>query len=478
MGFSDQLNKKIEENKTEMLSSLSKLISIPSVATDERGMKPFGENVQKVYREMLDMAIADGFEVFNADNYGGHIDFPGKGEGVVGIIGHLDVVPEGDGWDFEPYGGEIADGFVRGRGAVDDKGPVIASYYGMKALKECGYEPDKTIRLILGLDEETNWEGMKYYLSRVEDDLPDCGFTPDGDFPVIYAEMGILVFDVIKKLPPSAGKGLELSSIKGGTAANSVPDYARAVITDPSGSGYGFIKEMVANARRDNGWQINCKGIGKSFEITVSGKAAHGAHPERGVNAISILMDFLSGINFLNDGVADFISFYNERIGYDLKGEKIGCHMNDEISGDLVFNVGMIDVDKNTAKITVNVRYPVTCEGEDVYEMLLPVMTEYDMGIVKGKNQWPLHVSKDSRLVSDLVDVYRKHTGDSENEPLVIGGGTYARAMDNIVAFGARFPGQKELGHQKNECISVDDMMKLAQIYADAAYVLSRTETE
>ena len=152
--------------------------------------------------------------------------------------------------------------------------------------------------------------------------------------------------------------------------------------------------------------------------------------------------------------------------------------MNDEISGDLVFNVGMIDVDKNTAKITVNVRYPVTCEGEDVYEMLLPVMTEYDMGIVKGKNQWPLHVSKDSRLVSDLVDVYRKHTGDSESEPLVIGGGTYARAMDNVVAFGARFQGQKELGHQKNECISVDEMMKLAQIYADAAYVLSRTETE
>lgn len=477
MTFLDQINNKIEENKTEMLSSLSKLISIRSVATDELGVKPFGEGVQKAYKEMLDMATADGFEVFNADNYGGHIDFPGKGDGVVGIVGHLDVVPEGDNWEFEPYGGEIADGFVRGRGTVDDKGPVIASYYAMKALKDCGYEPDKTIRLILGLDEETDWKGMDYYLSRVET-LPDCGFTPDGDFPVIHAEMGILVFDIVKKLPPSAGKGLELSSIRGGTAANSVPDYARAVVMDPSGSGYAFIKEMVANARKNKDWQINCKGIGKSFEISVTGVSAHGAHPERGVNAISILMDFLGGLDFINDGVTDFIHFYNECIGYDLKGENIGCFMTDEISGDLVFNAGMVEVDKNTAKLTVNIRYPVTCEGEDVYERLLPVMTQYDMGIIKGKHKWPLHINKDSRLVTSLMDIYRTHTGDQDSEPLVIGGGTYARAMDNIVAFGARFPGQKELGHQKNEQIAVDDMMKLTRIYADAAYELSRDENK
>ena len=477
MNFLDQVNSKIEENKAEMISSLSNLISIPSVATDETGAQPFGEGVQKAFAWMLERAETDGFVTYNADNFGGHVDYPGKGAGIVGIVGHLDVVPEGDGWDFEPYGGEVIDGCVCGRGTTDDKGPVIASYYAMKALKQCGFEPDKTIRLILGLDEETKWEGMRYYLSQVPN-LPDCGFTPDADFPVISAEMGILVFDLVKKLPEAKGKGIELTSIKGGTAANSVPDYARAVINDTTESGYELIKEMVANARKNKGWKINCKGVGKSFEISVEGVSAHGAHPERGVNAISILMEFLGGINFLNDGVADFVSFYNSRIGYDLKGEKIGCHMSDDISGDLVFNVGMIDVDKKTAKLTINVRYPVTCEAEDVYAGLEAAMTEYDLGVVKGKHQWPLHVSDDSALVKTLMDIYAKHTGDTESKPLVIGGGTYARAMDNIVAFGARFPNETELGHQKNERISIDNLMKLAKIYAEAAYELSKDEVQ
>ena len=473
----DQVFSKIEENKAEMVSSLSHLISIPSVATEETGAQPFGEHVQKAFMQMLEAAEKDGFATYNADGFGGHIDFPGKGAGIVGIVGHLDVVPEGDGWDFAPYGGDVIDGYVCGRGATDDKGPVVASYYAMKALQQCGFAPDKTIRLILGLDEETRWEGMRYYLAEVPN-VPDCGFTPDADFPLITAEMGILVFDIVKKLPTSRDKGIELTSIKGGTAPNSVPDFARAVLNDTTGGGYGFVKEMVANARKEKGWKISCKGVGKGFEISVEGVSAHGAHPERGENAISILMDFLGGINFLNDGAADFVKFYRECIGYDLKGSKIGCYMHDEISGDLVFNVGMIDVDRNTAKLTINIRYPVTCEAEDVYDMLLPAMTRYDMGIVKQKHQWPLHVSEDSTLVKTLMDVYRKHTGDGESKPLVIGGGTYARAMDNVVAFGARFPGQKELGHQKNERISIDNLMKLTKIYAEAIYELSRTEEQ
>ena len=124
---------------------------------------------------MLKMAEDDGFDTFDAHGYGGHIDYDGTEDGVVAVVGHLDVVPEGDGWDFEPYGGEVADGYLQGRGTMDDKGPVMASYYAMKALKECGFEPAKTVRMILGLDEETDWEGMDYYLEHVGD-LPDCGF--------------------------------------------------------------------------------------------------------------------------------------------------------------------------------------------------------------------------------------------------------------------------------------------------------------
>lgn len=475
MEILSNVNKRIEANKTEMISSLSQLISIPSVVSDAKGNMPFGEGVHKAYLCMKEMAEKEGFDFFNADNYGGHIDFTGSGEGIVGVVGHLDVVPEGSGWDFEPYGGEIIDGNICGRGTTDDKGPVIACFYAMKALKECGYEPEKTIRLILGLDEETNWHGMKYYLEHVGD-KPDIGFTPDGDFPAIHGEKGILVFDIVKKFNHNAVKGLEFSSIKGGTAANSVADYARCVLHESADTGYDAIKAQVAAFREEKGCRINCKGIGKSFEITVQGVSAHGAKPEQGKNAISIMMEFLGRLNFASEDTNDFISFYNEHIGYRLHGEEMGCDFEDEPSGKLVFNVGMIELDKKTAKLTINIRYPVTMNDDTVYEGLMSVLDKYDLGIVKGKHQLPIYMAEDGPLVSTLMDIYRRHTGDTTGKALVIGGGTYARAVENTIAFGARFPEDPDVMHQKNEYISIDNMMRLTKIYAEAIYRLGELE--
>ena len=474
MELLERVYKKIEENKTEMISSLSRLLSIPSVAVECDGDMPFGENVHKAFEAMLEMGLKEGFSCYNADNYGGHIDFTGSDEGIVGVVGHLDVVPEGDGWDFDPYGGEIIDGNVCGRGTTDDKGPVIAAFYAMKALKECGYQPKRTVRLILGLDEETNWNGMDYYLDHV-DSVPDFGFTPDGDFPAIHGEKGIIVFDIAKKFSHNVSSGLELSSLKGGNAANSVADFARAVVYDASGAGYDLVKEKVAGFRREKNCKINCKGIGKSMEITVQGVSAHGAKPEKGVNAISIIMEFLGRLNFASEDTNDFIDFYNTCIGYDLHGENMGCEFSDEPSGKLVFNVGMIDIDKSAARVTVNIRYPVTMNDDVVYEGMMNVLDKYEIGIVKGKHQAPIYIPADNPIIANLMDVYRKHTGDFR-PPLVIGGGTYARAIDNTVAFGARFPDEKELGHQKNELISIDNMMKLARIYAEAIYRLCEME--
>lgn len=469
------VNKKIEENKTEMIASLSRLLKIPSVVAEAEGDMPFGENVHRAFCAMMELAEAEGFETFNADNYGGHIDFSGQGEGIVGVVGHLDVVPEGTGWDFEPYGGQVMDGRICGRGAADDKGPVMACFYGMKALKDCGYMPKRTIRLILGLDEETNWHGMKHYLAQVERQ-PDFGFTPDGDFPAIHGEKGILVFDIVKKLANSGVKGLELSSVKGGNAANSVADFARAVVRDRAGNGYEGIKEKVAAFREERACRINCKGIGKSFEITVHGVSAHGAKPEQGENAISMLMEFLGQLNFANEDTNELIDFYNSRIGYDLHGERIGCALEDEPSGKLVFNVGMAEIDKRTAQLTINIRYPVTMDDEQVYEGIMSVLDSYGLGIVKGKHQLPIYMPEDNPLIRTLMEIYRRHTGDETSRPLVIGGGTYARAVENTVAFGARFPGEPEVMHQKNEWISIDNLMKMTQIYAEAIYRLSEME--
>lgn len=469
-----KVEKRIEEYRAEMTNSLSDLISIPSIAVRTPGPDPFGVPVQQAYEWMLAKAGEAGFPSFDADHFGGHFDYRGSGEGIVGIVGHLDVVPAGDEavWDFEPFGGEITDEFVCGRGAMDDKGPVIAAFYAMKALKDCGFLPEKTVRMILGLDEETKWEGMRHYLAFVPD-TPDCGFTPDADFPVIHGEKGILIFDIARKFSRSQSKGLQLRSITGGSAANCVADNARAVIYDDGGGGYDEIKSLLTALREQNGWKINYKGIGKSLEIRTQGVSAHGAKPEQGLNAISILMHALSLLNFAGDDVMEFIRFYENHIGFDLHGERIGCALSDEASGPLVWNVGMIDLDKGSVRLTINVRYPVTCDDEQVYAGITEVIAPFDLGIIKERHQPPIYRPAEDPMVTGLTDIYRRHTGDAESQPLVIGGGTYARAMDGIVAFGARFPGKPELGHQKNEKISVDDLVLLAKIYAEAIVFLA-----
>ena len=486
--------KYLESNKDKMISSLQDVLRFNSERTDkvvaaDGSVYPFGIGVQQSFECTLSMAEEMGFVTKNVDNYGGHIDFPGTGKPIVGkdgtvtgyekpeilgIIGHLDVVPAAGGWSFDPYGAEVKDGTIFGRGTSDDKGPVISCLYAMKALKEAGFAPQRTIRLIIGLDEETQWEGMDYYFSKVE--KPTLGFTPDADFPIINGEMGILIFELAKKFQKTSAEGLSLRSIKGGAAANSVADSCRAVVNSANEKDYEDIKNLISEYKEATGYKVHTKGVGKSLEITTEGIGAHGAKPSAGLNAISIMMEILGKLNFANEDQMDFISFYNEYIGFCLNGEKMGIFLEDEPSGKLIFNVGKIDLDAESAILTINIRYPVTCTEEQVYEPMTAVLEKYDMGLIKGKAQAPIYMDLNSPIIKTLVEIYRKHTGDTESEPLVIGGGTYARAAENIVAYGAAFPGDEELMHQKDECLTIERLEQMTRIYAEAIYKLSSGE--
>lgn len=471
MEYLDLILNKIEENKEEMIRTLQELVQIRSVVEEEKDGMPFGEGVYNAYTYMMDKSDREGFTTENVDNYGGHAELPGNGDKVMGIIGHLDVVPEGSGWDEDPYGGVVKDGFLYGRGTTDNKGPMVANFYAMKAIKESGAPMRDTVRLIYGLDEETGWIGMDHYLSKVE--MPDYGITPDADFPAIHGEKGIMVFELARKLAPASAKGLELRSLSGGSAANMVADSARAVVRDTSGAGYDRIREQVAEFRQEKQVKINCRGIGKSFEITTEGIAAHGAKPESGLNAISVMMEFLGRLNIVNEDAAVFVDFYNQYIGYETNGKSIGCGFSDRQSGDLIFNVGIINMDTEAVTLTINVRYPVTMHAEDIYDGIAKNVDKYNIGILKVKDETPIFIPADDPMIVTLMDVYKKHTGDIDSKPLVIGGGTYARAFRNVIAFGAMFPGDPDLMHQKNERISIENLMLMTKIYAEAIYRLA-----
>lgn len=459
--------------RSEMESTLAELVRIDSKQTDSQLGMPFGKGVHDAFVFLMEKGRADGFRSFDADGYGGHLEMGDPdSETVMGILTHLDVVPEGDGWTYNPFGAEIVDGRMYGRGTGDDKGPAVAVYYALRAIQNAGIELPIRVRLIFGLDEETDWKGMDVYLEQAG--TVDFGFTPDADFPVISSEKGIIMIDFAKKFGRSTGSGLELRKITGGEAGNMVADTARAVVYSTNFADYDDVEEKVKAFCEETGKALNCRGVGKSFEITATGKSAHGATPEKGENAISLLMDFLGRLQFNNDDVADFISFYNDMIGYDLKGDKLGIGGKDDHSGALTVNVGTIELSTKDVLLRTNIRYPVTQDPEEIFERLNEATAEYNTGVVKIDHQLPLDVPVDSSLVQTLMDVYRRRTGDEEAEPVASGGGTYARSMDNIVAFGMLFPDEEERFHQPDESVSLDRLFLGAEIYADAILSLCK----
>ncbi|MDR2487092.1 MAG: Sapep family Mn(2+)-dependent dipeptidase, partial [Clostridiales Family XIII bacterium] len=271
-------------------------------------------------------------------------------------------------------------------------------------------------------------------------------------------------------------KGIALRSIEGGSAANMVPDRARVILLAEAGKDYTDIKERLAAFREETGWRLVGKGVGKAFEITAHGLSAHGSRPELGLNAISVLLRFLGGLELANESVREFIAFYNARIGFEQHGEGLGICLEDAPSGKIVLNPGLIRMDAEAVILTINARCPVTRTEDEVYDALMPTVHESNLGVVKLGYKPPIFFAKDDPLIETLMEVYRRHTGDTAHEPVVIGGGTFARAIPNAVAFGPNFPDGPELMHQADEYVAIDELVTVTKIYADAIHSLTKRQ--
>ncbi len=431
----------------EMLSSLQELLKINTVKSPAKAGMPFGEGNAKCLDAFLDLASNMGFETYNCDGYAGHVDF-GEGE-PFGILGHLDVVPVANsGWVCDPFGGEIKDGFLYGRGALDDKGPVVSCLFALKQLKDEGFSPSKKIRLIAGCDEESGWGCMEYYSKKVP--LPKIGFSPDSDFPVINVEKGVLNVDLDAGALPRG-----IKEISGGERVNIVLDECRAVLT----SGVSVYKKSGTAATAGNKQNdIKLEVSGDNVVITAYGKAAHGSTPEAGDNAAKKLFAALSAL-FCDDKTISLAS----AISADYYGEAIGIAISDDVSGKLTINVGRLRTENGRLIMGLDIRYPVTFAESDVLKKLSAIGAPFKV-VASHK---PLYVPKDNILVKTLLDVYQSVTGKTAS-PLVIGGATYARALPCAVAFGPSFPGDEKAIHETNERVSLDKLRLMTELYYTA----------
>jgi len=464
------LDKAIEEYFDMMVTDLQKLIKIRSVLEEDnsRSGAPFGDKIDEALNFVLDRGKALGLETKNVDGYAGYIEI-GSGKEMVGILGHVDVVPEGSGWSVDPYGGEIKDGKLYGRGSLDYKGPIIACLYALKAIKESGLPIQRRARLIIGTDEETGGRCIKYYLDKEE--KPAYGFSPDANFPIIYAEKGILRFSLEKEFKQ---QGLEttncpiIETIKGGTRVNVVPDYAEAHLSHVM---FDSVQQAIKEKGLNN-W-IKAEETSSGVLIKAFGVPAHAMQPKEGINAIQLLLCFLKELDFGPYDVKLFINLLANKLDKETDGRTLGIECQDEISGKLTMNVGTINYENMRASIRFDIRYPVTEDAGIIIKKLEDFSLEAGAKFKIDQHKPPLHVNKDSLLIKKLKKVYEKMTGE-DAVLLSIGGGTYCRYVENTVSFGPVFPGQKELAHQKDEYISLENLKRIAKIYVQAVYELIR----
>ncbi|GFR36237.1 dipeptidase PepV [Thermobrachium celere] len=458
------LNKKIDELKEEIVKSTQEICRIKSVEGEPREGMPFGEGVAEALDYALKLSERLGFKTANLDGYVGYAEY-GEGEDYVAVLGHLDVVPEGDGWIYSPYAAEIHDGKIYARGTMDDKGPIIAALYGLYAIKELGIKLNKRVRIIFGTNEETGSKEIGYYLSKEKP--PVLGFTPDAEFPLIYAEKGLTVFDIVKDFKRKPNN-IKVEYIKGGNRPNMVPDYCEAKIKGD----LEYIKDVVLKHIEETGHKIEFVVEEDAMIIKSYGVSAHGSTPELGKNAVMQMINLLAKMNIDDSDVKDFIIFFDKYVGFETDGRSFGVYLKDEPSGKLSFNVGTIELNEDGVRVGLNLRYPVTFKLDDMMNPFNERIKEIGIRVENFEHQAPLYFSKEHELIKKLMKVYDDYVG-KRNEPIAIGGGTYAKEMPNTVAFGPLFPGREDVVHQANEYISIEDLIACAKIYANAIYELA-----
>ncbi|MBQ8136005.1 MAG: Sapep family Mn(2+)-dependent dipeptidase [Clostridia bacterium] len=450
----EQLENAILSYRGEAVETLKRWVKQPSFQTEGAPWAPFGKDTRK----MLDLALADcaalGFSTRNVDGYAGICDY-GEGEDAdaLGILGHLDVVPVGPGWTHDPFGAEVVGNRIYGRGTSDDKGPMIASLYALAAVKKAGIPLNRKVRLIFGCDEEVGMESILRY--KEKEVMPRSGFSPDADYPVINIEKGGCHVVLKGKL---ADDGLQIVSFDVGEQINVIPGTAAATVRGGSQTA-----QLAETCARTLGFALTAKALGDTVELTTTGKGGHAAMGEGTSNAIGQMLMILKAM-----GAKGVIEHLADTVGMHYYGEGLGIAMQDALSGKLTCSLDIIRTDAKTGEVKayLDIRYPLMM-GVDAMMHVMRMVLDGRLEAELASSRPPHFVSENSRLVKELLAAYEEVTGQ-KGKALAIGGGTYARAMEEGVAFGALFPGDEEMAHQPDEYLDLDRFYENMRIIAYA----------
>jgi succinyl-diaminopimelate desuccinylase len=423
-----------------MIADICRLIAVPSVYAEDDGFL-FGKSIDLCLDTALDIMRCLGFTVYKPAD--GAYAWAELGEGeLFGVLGHMDVVNarREDGWEHDPFVPEIRGGFLCGRGAQDDKGPVVTAAYALRSLLDDGYRLKRRVRFIFGADEETLWRSIRLYAQREE--IPAMGFTPDSTFPLTYAEKGLLQVLITSPEPAPF-------SYEGGDSFNAVSSRAvcagnPALAAELTRLGYAY--------RHDG------------ERLVVEGVTAHAKNPWKGVSANLRLLEAARNIG-LRDGAIDFAC---QALNGKFRFEGFSAEDLSDFSGPVTVNLGKMRGGPEGTEFSVDLRLPVGCSKERVMALLAARTAEYGLNVREFDWLRPIHVPLESEMVQNLLGAYRSVTGDRTTEPYISAGATYARAFDNCVAFGANMPDAPTSEHQPNERVRLDNLLRAGEVYRTA----------
>lgn len=444
----------ISNYEKDAITDLQALLRIDSVLDETTIGKgaPFGKGIKEALEAFLQMATKDGFKTFNDEGYAGVIEY-GEGDPIA-VLCHLDVVPTGNNWKYPPFSATIEDGKIYARGAMDDKGPTMAAYYALKMLKDLKIKLNKKIQIILGTDEETGWRGIGHYKEKYG--LPEIGFAPDADFPLIYGEKGIL-----NTIVENQDKDEDVVYVKGGERFNVVIDFSEAKTKKDHQKAFN---EYLANNSLQGETFVK-EGL---YTYVIKGVSAHAMEPFKGVNAGTHMLKFLS--QYSKNGLIQLgAMLHNDHFLKDVK-----LDYTHEEMGELTCNIGIISFENGKNKLTLDMRCPTGFDIDNFQNTLALWSQQYNLQCNIVANKTPHYIEPTDPLVTTLYQAYVKYTNDTINKPHTIGGGTYARAIKKGVAFGMEMPGAETVAHQPNEYLIIKDFLTCIAIYAEAMYELGK----
>lgn len=453
----------IDSHENELINDLETMIRIPSKLEGyDNPEYPFGKNIDNALNTFLEIGKRMGFRTKNIDKHCGYIEF-GEGDELVGIVGHLDVVPEGEGWQRPPFELTIENGKLYGRGTTDDKGPMIASLYAMKAVMEKTVV-HKRVRLIIGLNEENDWRCINYY--KEHEEQPTVGFSPDADFPCIYAEKALLTSYISETYIEDYKIKIKDIDCKN-NRINVVPKYCSAKIEVESKIEEEVKAFLLSKVSED----IAFTKMQNEFYIETTGIQAHAAHPELGKNAISSMVMLLNEMFNRFDVEDRLLRLLANNIRNETNGESLGIKHDNEELGDLTLNLARLELKDGKIKAGMNLRIPGDVDLEEIKDKIEKAFDGLEVKFAGEKEA--LYIPKDNELVQKLCKIYNEYTGEHKT-PIAIGGATFARAFQNCVSFGAMRQGEPDMCHQVDEYISKKNLMDACNMYALAIFELAK----